>query len=36
MQDYCEACGSDNLDHFLNGDVQCNECGYIQGEDEEE
>ena len=35
MQDYCEACGSDDLDEYMNGDVICNSCGHVVNVDEE-
>ncbi|WBF79347.1 hypothetical protein IACHDJAJ_00137 [Aeromonas phage vB_AdhS_TS3] len=35
MPDYCPMCGSEELDHFMNGDTYCQECGYTHNEDDE-
>lgn len=36
LADYCEMCGSDDLEEFFNGDVICLECGHVENVDEEE
>lgn len=36
MIDYCESCGSDDLDHFMNGESHCNECGRVHCEEDED
>ncbi|AZV01945.1 hypothetical protein [Aeromonas phage Akh-2] len=36
MLDYCPMCGSEELDHFMNGDTYCQECGYTHNEDDDE
>lgn len=33
--DYCPACGSDDLDEYMNGEAHCNECGHVYNEEEE-
>lgn len=36
LLDYCTACGSDDLDEYMNGDVVCNNCGHVENVDEDD
>lgn len=35
MIDYCPMCESEELDHFMNGETYCQECGHTHNDEEE-
>lgn len=36
MPDYCPMCGSEELEHYMNGETYCLNCGHTHGEEDEE
>lgn len=36
MLDYCPMCGSEELEHYMNGETYCLGCGHTHNEEDEE